>query len=285
MNLEKIQSLAKNLSSLIPNDVNSLYEVYIWGISIRKKYSEYFKKMSVPDFLKLIVSIWSYKTTGDFKLSRTIFDKLFFVYFFDTDLDAYVYECDECDGSGELSCSNCDYGQIDCDECTGGGDVRCDDCDGSGIISDDEGEDHECENCSGSGYVTCEECGGGGQTTCDNCNGSSRESCGNCDGSGEIESDNLVVYTKRVYLSWNQELKDIAELKLNSPEGIDYSEFERLVKKDSVLLSEDEDHGTFNEDVLSDKYYIFDINDDASDLYFGSSNFIKMSNSPDHYLS
>ena len=282
MNLEKIQSLSKNLSSLIPNDVKSLYDVYIWGTSIQKKYSEYFKKMSVPDFLKLIVSIWSYKTTGDFKLSRTIFDKLFFVYFFDTDLDAYVYECDECSGSGEIPCHECDYGETDCDGCSGSGEIECNECGGSGLIGDDE---QECDDCGGSGYVNCGECYGNGRTTCGNCNGSSRETCDQCDGSGDIESEDLVVYTKRVYLSWNQELKDIAELKLNSPDGMDYSEFERLVKKDSVLLSEDESQAAMNEDVQPGQYYIFDINDDASDLYFGSSDFIKMSNNPDHYLS
>jgi hypothetical protein len=51
-----------------------------------------------------------------------------------------------------------------CEECTDG-EIDCDDCEGTGEVTDDfdETKKQECETCSGNGTVECENCDGSGE--------------------------------------------------------------------------------------------------------------------------
>lgn len=283
MKIEKIQSLAKNLSSLIPSDVNTLTDTYVWLESIQARYSQYFNSISISDYFKLFISIWSYKRTGNFRLAQNILNQMFFVSFMTTEKIAYEVECDECSGNGNVPCYECEDGIVNCDECDGNGTVDCEDCNGDGWTGD-EG-DQECESCAGDGEVTCSDCGGDGRTTCGECGGSGNITCGECDGNGWRESDEST-YNVLTYLSWNRDLENLAEIRMNSIEGIDYEEFRRLVEKDSVLISDDEGHGLLKDDVSEGDYYIFDINDDGQNLHYsGSSRKLYNTYQPVDYLN
>ena len=39
-----------------------------------------------------------------------------------------MIECEDCEGTGEIDCDECDEGAVDCDECGGDGNQECDYC-------------------------------------------------------------------------------------------------------------------------------------------------------------
>lgn len=90
-------------------------------------------------------------------------------------------DCDDCDGSGERTCNQCNNGSIACDECDGEGDIECNSCEGTGY-------EHECGACEGTGYESCDDCDGDGvddeNETCSSCGGKGNQECGDCDGTG-----------------------------------------------------------------------------------------------------
>lgn len=283
MKIERIQNLAKNLSSIVPNDYSNLNQIYSWLFTIRKKYDQYFSQMDINDYIKLLISIWSYKSFGNFEQSQRIFQNLFFVSFISTELIPYTYECENCNGNVEVDCPVCDNGWLDCGECNGIGMVDCPECDGDGRqMGDNEWED--CENCEGAGEIECSECGGDGRSSCDECDGRGRLDCDECDQKGEIESDTDVEYTKETYLSWNNELKNLAEIRINTSDGLSYDDYERLVKKDSLKIATETLHGQLNEWVEADTYYIYNLDDEGSDLNFNRENQIVSFDVPEEYL-
>jgi len=283
MKIERIQNLAKNLSSMVPSDVINLNEIYSWLFTIRKKYEQYFHQMDVNDYIKLLISIWSYKSFGDFEQSQRIFQSLFFVSFISTELIPYTYECENCNGNVEMDCPVCDDGHMECNECGGSGMLQCPECDGDGRQMGD-GEWEDCENCEGVGEIQCNDCTGDGWNSCDECDGRGRTECDECDGRGEIESETKVEYTKETYLSWNNELKNLAEIRINTADGLNYDDYERLVKKDSLKLSNQDSHGELNSWVESDLYYIYNLDDEGKDLQFDRENKIISYDIPEEYL-
>lgn len=133
----------------------------------------------------------------------------------------YDYNCETCNGAGDVSCSSCSgagkttchacqgRGEVDCSQCGGTAATRCSSCGGSGQTSEQvavrkanyadnrewtEYETHwkTCWGCSGRGSQPCS-CGNGrrmchqctgGKVTCNWCSGSGRTRCENCDGTG-----------------------------------------------------------------------------------------------------
>lgn len=133
----------------------------------------------------------------------------------------YDYNCETCNGAGDVSCSSCSgagkttchacqgSGEVKCSQCGGTGATRCSSCGGSGQTSEQvavrkanyadnrewtEYETHwkPCWSCSGRGSQPCS-CGNGrrmchsctnGKVTCIGCSGSGRARCTNCDGTG-----------------------------------------------------------------------------------------------------
>lgn len=284
MTIERIEKLSKNLSGLIDkqDSVLQVDQVYYNLVDIRKKYNDYFMKMSFQDFIKLTFYIWSYINTGNFKLGQKYLNNIFFVGFFLPDAQKYDRECDECGGDGRADCSYCRYGEVNCDECEGTGNLECPECDGDGRQMGD-GKWENCEECGGSGEIKCEECDGGGEVSCNECGGSGREDCNTCDGGGIIETDENL-YRVETFISWNPELKSISELKYEDNSPIGDEEFSRLTSKNSFLISQDDSDGELRDFVSTEDQYVYYYSDEGEELIFSSSGNVINSDDPTSYL-
>jgi len=67
-----------------------------------------------------------------------------------------VLLCDDCQGTGEVTCGRCEgKGNlvVECEECHGDGCARCD---SNGTLQ------VECHDCNGSGMAECDDCEGKG---------------------------------------------------------------------------------------------------------------------------
>jgi hypothetical protein len=73
------------------------------------------------------------------------------------DTEGDYMRCEYCDGTGEITCEDCDGGKIACSE-----------CDGSKYINE-EGNDITCPECNGTGYEKCDSCNGNGSYGCPEC--------------------------------------------------------------------------------------------------------------------
>jgi RecJ-like exonuclease len=162
--------------------------------------------------------------------------------------------------------------------------VDCPECDGDGRQMGD-GEWEDCEECDGSGEIECSECGGDGRSSCDECDGRGRLDCEECDQRGEIESDTKVEYTLETFLSWNNDLKNLAEIRMNTQEGFNYDEFEDLINKNSLKISTRTENGELESWMEGDTYYIYDLNDEGEDLEFNSTYNIVSLSEPDSYVN
>lgn len=276
MTTERIEKLSKNLSGLIDKQdlTQQIDQVYYNLVDIRKKYNDYFMKMSFQDFIKLTFYTWSYIHTGNFKLGQKYLNNIFFVGFFLPDAQKYDAECDECDGEGREDCSYCRYGNVNCDECEGTGNIECPVC---------NGENDDCEECGGSGEVKCEECDGEGEVSCDECDGSGRDDCSSCDGGGIIETDENL-YRVETFISWNPELKSISELKYEDNSPIGDEEFSRLTSKNSFLISQDDSNGELRNFVSTEDQYVYYYSDEGEELVFSSSGNVLNTDEPTSYL-
>ena len=277
MTTERIERLSKNLSGLIDKQdlTQQVDQVYYNLVDIRKKYNDYFMKMSFQDFIKLTFYTWSYINTGNFKLGQKYLNNIFFVGFFLPDAQKYDAECEECDGEGRSDCSYCRYGNVNCDECEGTGNVECTVCNG--------GENDDCEECGGSGEVSCEECSGEGEVSCDECQGSGRDDCSSCDGGGIIETDENL-YRVETFISWSPELKSISELKYEDNSPIGDEEFSRLTSKNSFLISQEDGNGELRNFVSTEDQYVYYYSDEGEELIFSSSGNVLNSDEPTSYL-
>lgn len=234
---QKIEKLSKNLLPLIESDDPGT--IYQELLNLRWRYKEYFQKMDGNDFMRLVFHVISLKQTGNFELADRITDVIKFIGIVSTEGNHHVEECEDCSGGGYIPCEYCTDGRVDCDECNGDGEINCDECDGSGKVGEDEEE--ECDNCGGSGEIHCPECAGDGYNTCPECSGNEQINCSECDGTGEIVSDDQVDYKTQVYCSWNKDLNNLCEIRLNSSDGIDQEYFSKYENKDCFLLGSNED--------------------------------------------
>lgn len=289
MNEGKLISLAKNLSELIPNDMESPQQIYNKCIEIFNSRKEYFINFPGDFLLNLIIYIISYKKTEDFMMAKNILSNRFFLGLLTTEGNNHEKDCDNCEGNGYVECGECDgSGEVTCSECDGGGEVNCERCDGDGKVSCDDcdgsGEDEEGDNCAvcgGSGEVTCDLCSGNGETSCNECGGEGRESCGECDGSGsetcwdcngrgDIETDALD-YTIYNVLSWNKDLNNLCEIRLDSFNSVCDSSDLGNIENTIILLMENYDD-EFYDEIQIDEVYCFKFERSPS-IYRKSFNF------------
>lgn len=270
----KLYKLALNLNGLIP-EVDDPYNLWRKIIELRKKYKDYFEGKDANFIINIFLMILSIRTTGNLDYYENIRDKVFFFAIFITYGDYHVENCDECDGNGTQSCEQCDGdGSEECDECDGSGHEECDECDGDGNIIDANGQEDECEECDGTGEKDCDNCEGKGDTTCGNCGGDGQITCNECDGRGELESDTEKDFSSFLYLSWSPTIKNIAELRQLTYQGISEDDFNDLSKKDVVLLGTEDFYGEPFDEVEDDVNYIYYFNDDLSKVSFSQSGLV-----------
>ena len=284
MTTEKLQRLAKNLSGLIdPKDL-PLESLFFKLITIKGKYKQYFEGLNfkVEDFVKLFFFTFSYLRTGKFDLGQKYLNNVFFVSFFVPSDEKFIDDCGNCDGQGRVDCSSCETGSVECDECDGDGETLCPECDGDGRqMGDNRWED--CESCDGTGKISCSNCDGSGSLSCGECGGSGRDDCFQCDGSGEMNTiENN--FTVKTYLSWNPELKDIADYKIEDKSSIGPEEFDKLTDEKCILLSLEDGHGELRRFVDPERYYVCYFSDEGNELYFSSSGNILNDFDPDHFI-
>ena len=193
---EKLQKLAKKLYGLI-GKVENPQDVYKDLTTIAKKQPDYFTYLGPHNYIKLVLYIYSYITTKDFKLGDKMINNLSFMNVLYTDGELNVQGCDQCGGDGTV---NCDY-------CGGEGDITCRNCTGDGYTDsklNDNGkvEFEECEECHGDGLVKCNQCDGDGDVMCDY-----------CEGDGEITSESDYDFMVYLIVSWDKDFKNLCELR------------------------------------------------------------------------
>jgi hypothetical protein len=276
MSEKRLMNWAVNLSEEVPyeEDVQAIYDFCINYFRNRR---EYFENLQNEFLLDLIIYIYSYKKTKDFKLAKHIIDNKVFLGLLSTSMEDYTIDCDYCDGNGHVECDSCDgSGQQACGECDGEGTVSCDTCGGEGLDicgeCDGEGEDEEgdrCTECNGSGAVTCEDCGGtktldcshcdNGYNDCYNCDGSGSMTCDTCDGRGELDTDEWKYKILNI-CSWSNPLNNLCEIRMNTFDPICEDDELDEKFKDFITLEYDDDfHAELVSDIEMDKYYCFEL--------------------------
>lgn len=259
---DKFQRLAIKMVDLFPTKhFESPQECFDKFKIIWKQQYDYLNNFDASSILKLILYIYSYKNTGNFKLSDNILNKLGLISLFITQGEIYQEECPSCNGNGEHSCGYCDGdGVVPCENCESRGEVECSSCDGEGVTYQ-HGESEECEECQGTGKETCSDCGGEGSTTCDNCGGSGNESCDDCGGTAEVDTQEKV-FTYYVIATWNKFIKDTCELNVGTTEpALSEYDFDRL-RDDYIIIGYDESHKEFRRWVQSNEVYCTFYEDD-----------------------
>jgi hypothetical protein len=245
---EKIKSLSKKLEGLFIEPITP-QSIYHQMREITKAQLDYFRRLGPETMIKLIFGVYSLKKTGDFKLGEKILNNLFFIHLFETDGEYAVHTCGQCQGDGETDCPYCDEGKENCSTCEGTGEVDCPICDGN---------DPDCEECEGTGKVECPDCEGTGLVNCEYCNGSGTYECDNCDGRGEIESNREKIYYLNFLCSWNKDLKDECELKVDTLSPIEND----VSGNDHIILYKIMDDGPISSEVESGRYYCISYSDE-----------------------
>lgn len=157
MTNEKLYNIAMKLSPVFKGrDFSSFYEE---TKKLYKKFPYYFEELGNTDYFKLFCFIFFISRNSTPPSLKSLIDKLSdcgLAYSFYTDFEDVVRVCDECGGSGEVDCENCNSGNVECPTCDGSGE-------------DEEGD--ECDDCFGVGEVMCDLCDGVGSFDCDECDG------------------------------------------------------------------------------------------------------------------
>ena len=209
--------------------------------------------------------ILSLKRTGSFDMFDKIRNNVFLVGVLINTGEAYTYSCELCDGNGYVDCDNCNgSGNETCPQCNGDGTERCFECSGDGEVSGDEGPE-ECGECGGEGEIDCGECGGDESISCTECGGNGSQDCQDCDGQGELESDTRTLIETRLYLSWNKNLENLAELRDGTTDSIG-SDDQIDTMENTVLVGVSGGHGEPEDFVQQDEKYIYYVSDDLSDV-------------------
>tara|TARA_B100000941_G_scaffold289843_1_gene270174 strand:+ start:1000 stop:1716 length:717 start_codon:yes stop_codon:yes gene_type:complete len=122
------------------------------------------------------------------------------------------YRCEDCSGSGDIECSECDGWETieetdyeDCDECDGSGD--CSECDGDGCEECEE--TGSCNACDGDGSIEIEN-----TIDCPTCDGEGTEVCDVCEGHGyyiEWEPDGTVPNINNQEEGWAECLEQVTD--------------------------------------------------------------------------
>lgn len=265
MDNKKLIRIAKILSEDMV-EINTPTDVFTKLMHIGKKQTDYFRLLGPDSLIKITVLIWSFKSTGDYKLAEDIFNTMNFVVLLKHEEDFHEEDCDECRG-GSNDCGSCDgTGNQECYECEGAGEVTCHECDGSGVVDDDEGGTKECENCEGTGMDECGACGGDGTESCDECDGDGNTECNACDGQGYVTSDTEYNYELTYMITWSKEILSNLEYSQKSQSPLlgkrDINDYET-----EYIVTDVQDglHDEFEDWVESYDYYVV-IFDDTEKL-------------------
>lgn len=260
---ENLKSLASRIrgSVKVTGESPQEYFNYIYP-KIFTKNREYFSNFSSEELLKIVLYVYSLKTTGDFTKAEEIFENMAFILAFSTDDEEVTVSCNNCGGEGRQDCNECGgTGNESCQECEGEGNVTCGECGGKGKVLDDEGNYEPCDYCD-NGEVECDECGGDGRLDCSECDGTGRVYCDYCDGDGEITSeDENYVYVFHI-ISWNTFLNNRAELVNHTKESL-VPNIETLHEmNDVVVLTPTETLSIeISEDYLDYEVYVYSYTD------------------------
>jgi hypothetical protein len=247
---KKIKSLSLKLEGLFSNQITP-QSIYQQMREITRPQSDYFRRLGPKTMIKLIFGVYSLKKTGNFKLGEKILNNLFFTHLFETNGEYAVSHCGQCDGEGETDCPYCDEGQETCQKCEGTGKVECPICDGN---------DPDCDECDGDGEVECPDCAGTGTVECEYCHGSNTYECDICDGQGEVESPTEKVFDVLFLCSWNKDLKDECELKVDT-----FSPIENDVSgNDYIILHKTMKSGVISPQVELGRYYCISYSDEPN---------------------
>jgi hypothetical protein len=252
----KLQRLATKMFDLLPSQhFESPQECFDQFRDVWKKQYDYLNHFDSSSLLKLILYIYSYKNTGNFKLADNILNKIGFASLFITQGEIFREECDWCQGAGERSCGNCSGdGVITCSSCNGTAEEECSSCDGEGVTYQ-HGEEEDCDSCQGTGKVDgCSTCGGVGEEECSRCDGSAVENCDDCDGTGEVDTEEKV-FNYYVIATWNKFIKDRCELNAGTMEpALSEYDYDRL-RDDYIIIGFDETHREFRRAVQTNEVY------------------------------
>jgi hypothetical protein len=210
---DKLKRLAVKMMEFLPSEIKTPQECYELFEPIYSSQNDYFTFFPAESLMKLVIYIYSYNTTKDFKLGDKILNNLSFISLFTTTGNYHVEECPACNGSATERCEGCyGEGKEDCGECGGDGTT----------------EEGTCDECNGKGYITCDQCGGDGEL-----------GCYECDGTGEYETDKLEL--NYYYLcSWDKFINDRCELEEGKLEpAMSEYDFDRL-RDEYIILRYDE---------------------------------------------
>jgi len=210
---DKLKRLAVKMMEFLPSEIKTPQECYELFEPIYNSQNDYFTFFPAESLMKLVIYIYSYNTTKDFKLGDKILNNLSFISIFTTTGNYHVEECPACNGSATERCEGC-YGE---------GKEDCGECGGYGTI-----ENGTCDECNGKGYITCDQCGGDGEL-----------GCYDCDGTGEYETDKLELNYYYI-CSWDKFINDRCELEEGKLEpAMSEYDFDRL-RDEYIILRYDE---------------------------------------------
>jgi hypothetical protein len=210
---DKLKRLAVKMMEFLPSEIKTPQECYELFEPIYNSQNDYFTFFPAESLMKLVIYIYSYNTTKDFKLGDKILNNLSFISIFTTTGNYHDEECPACNGSATERCEGC-YGE---------GKEDCGECGGYGTI-----ENGTCDECNGKGYITCDQCGGDGEI-----------GCYDCDGTGEYETDKLELNYYYI-CSWDKFINDRCELEEGKLEpAMSEYDFDRL-RDEYIILRYDE---------------------------------------------
>jgi len=215
---------------------------------------EYFSRYSPDQLVKIPIYIYSIIETNVFDLGDSMIKNDWIGNIFEFGFDDFADEqCYNCDGSGYISCDECEGGSAQCDNCDGVGKVECYTCGGDG--SDGDGD--SCDDCIGDGESDCEWCDGEGTVPCRNCGGDGSFECGDCSGSGEIESSKLK-YWNTTIIVWNKKLINMFMNSYELEKPISHQDLLPYINQSEMsYLQNIEDAEEFKTEVKPDKKYCF----------------------------
>jgi len=211
---DKLKRLAVKMMEFLPSEIKTPQECYELFEPIYSSQNDYFTFFPAESLMKLVIYIYSYNTTKDFKLADKILNNLSFISIFTTTGNYNFEECPACNGSTTERCEGCN----------GEGGGGCGECGGNGKDSDGD---------------TCGECDGAGEVTCDQCGGDGELSCYECDGTGTVETNKLELNYYYI-CSWDKFINDRCELEEGKLEpAMSEYDFDRL-RDEYIILRYDE---------------------------------------------
>ena len=206
---DKLKRLAVKMMEFLPSEIKTPQECYELFEPIYSNQNDYFTFFPAESLMKLVIYIYSYNTTQDFKLADKMLNNLSFISIFTTTGNYHYEQCPACNGSSLQRCEGCN----------GDGKEDCGECDGDGVT-----EDGTCYECNGKGYVTCNQCGGDGEIN-----------CYECDATGEYETNKLELNYYYI-CTWDKFIKDRCELEEGKLEpAMSEYDFDRL-RDDYIVL-------------------------------------------------